>query len=199
MLTVLKEIRKGDRKLKYYTCSCECGEIKDIKYSSIGTQISCGCIKKKIGRRTTHGLSKTRIYGIWKSMKKRCHNPNSYDFNHYGAKGVMVCDEWRSNFMSFYNWSMANGYQEDLSIDRINGLGNYEPCNCRWVTMSVQQNNKPNMPKKPTAIINGIELTLEECAEKYNINYYTIRTRYHVGKRGEELIEPLKRNKRRSI
>lgn len=147
--------------------------------------------------KTTHGLSKTRIYGIWKSMKKRCHNPNSYDFNNYGAKGVVVCDEWRSDFMNFYNWSMVNGYQEDLSIDRINGLGNYEPCNCRWVTMKVQQNNKTNMPKKKTAIINGVELTLEECAEKYNINYYTIRTRYSIGKRDKELVEPLKRNRKR--
>ena len=75
-------------------------------------------------------------------MKNRCYQKSYHAFRHYGGRGIIVCDEWRDNFQAFYVWAMANGYADNLSIDRIDVNGNYEPSNCRWVTMSEQNKNK---------------------------------------------------------
>ena len=75
-------------------------------------------------------------------MKTRCYNPNSNRYADYGARGITVCEEWRNDFMSFYNWSMQNGYADNLTIDRINGNKGYEPSNCRWSTYKEQANNR---------------------------------------------------------
>lgn len=91
-----------------------------------------------------HGLYKSRIYAIWASMKSRCYCKSQTDYPYYGARGIKVCDEWKNDFLSFYNWAMSNGYHDDLTLDRINNDGNYESSNCRWVTMKTQANNRRN-------------------------------------------------------
>ena len=93
--------------------------------------------------RRTHGMSHTRLHNIWLTMRQRCEKPNCSTYHKYGAKGIRVCDEWGS-FESFRDWSLANGYTDLLTIDRIDPCGNYEPSNCRWVTQKVQQNNRSN-------------------------------------------------------
>lgn len=88
-----------------------------------------------------HGLSRTRIYRIWIGMKARCNNPNSVPYPYYGAKGIRVCDEWEESgtgFLKFYNWAMAHGYDDTLTIDRINPRENYSPDNCRWADKYTQ-------------------------------------------------------------
>ena len=85
---------------------------------------------------------KTRILGILNGMKKRCYDKKHEKYHRYGGRGITICDEWLNNPASFVEWSMANGYADDLTIDRINNDGNYEPGNCRWTTQKVQQNNK---------------------------------------------------------
>ena len=82
----------------------------------------------------THGLSKTRLYTIWHSMKCRCHYPATNQYKNYGGRGIKICDEWEKGFLPFYNWAMSNGYKDDLTLDRINVNGNYEPSNCKWST-----------------------------------------------------------------
>lgn len=89
-----------------------------------------------------HGLSGTRIHSIWKGMKKRCTYQKYIQFGNYGGRGITVCDEWADDFMSFYNWSMENGYSDNVTLDRIDANGNYEPSNCRWATMTEQARNK---------------------------------------------------------
>ena len=90
--------------------------------------------------KTIHGMCSTRLYQIWNAMKQRCSNPNAISYKYYGAKGIVVCPEWQ-NFTEFYSWAVSHGYDDNLTIDRKNSNGNYEPSNCRWTTNKEQQNN----------------------------------------------------------
>lgn len=118
-------------------------------------------------------------------MKQRCRNPNSGSYKHYGARGIKICDEWPESYDNFYWWAMQNGYKEDLTIDRIDVDGDYEPSNCRWMPEAYQQRNKRNTVRVE---INGELLTLPEIAEKYSINKKALSYRYYRGYRGKELI-----------
>lgn len=122
-----------------------------------------------------HGLSGTRIYRIWSNMKRRCLNPKAENYNRYGGRGITVCDEWKNDFMSFYNWSMENGYQEYLTIDRIDNDGNYEPSNCRWATTKDQENNRGDFNIIVT--YKGKTQTLMQWAEETKLPFATLRYR----------------------
>lgn len=89
----------------------------------------------------THGLSKTKLYKIWLNMKSRCYNKTATRYERYGGRGIFVCDEWKNNFMNFYNWACNNGYIEGLSIERIDINDGYYPQNCKWITKSEQSKN----------------------------------------------------------
>lgn len=122
---------------------------------------------------TKHGQYGTRLYNIWANMKRRCSNPNSDDYKHYGARGISVCEEW-NEFTGFYSWAKASGYTEDLTLDRIDVDGNYEPCNCRWVDMKEQENNRTN---NVMIEFNGECHTRQQWSEITGIKYTTIRNR----------------------
>lgn len=125
-----------------------------------------------------HGLRDTRLFSIWCNMKNRCYNPNSTFFQHYGGRGITVCDEWQHDFLAFYDWAMSNGYSDDLSIDRIDVNGNYEPSNCRWATSKEQGVNRRN---NKTFVVNGKEKPLVALCKEYNINYSTVQDRLKRG------------------
>ena len=134
----------------YYHCRCDCGVEKDILGGSLskGQVKSCGCIQREYAKsgdsKRTHGMTGTRLHRIWKNIHTRCYNQKNPKYQRYGGRGIKVCDEWigENGFQNFYDWSLASGYQEDLTIDRIDNDGNYCPENCRWVTNKVQSNNK---------------------------------------------------------
>jgi hypothetical protein len=126
-----------------------------------------------------HGGKGTKLYEVWCSMKSRCDDPKLSVYKYYGGKGVSVCAEWKESFISFRNWAYKNGYKEGLTIDRIDNNGNYEPSNCRWVTMKEQANNQSHTLKIE---YKGETKTLTEWSEKLGINRFTL---YHrIYKRG---------------
>lgn len=116
--------------------------------------------------------SNPRLYGIWTNMKTRCSNPNFTGYADYGGRGITVCEEWQA-FEPFYKWAMANGYREDLTIDRINVNGNYEPMNCRWVDNFAQANNKRD---NVIVVLDGQEMSLKKACDSYGFNYKTEHT-----------------------
>lgn len=117
---------------------CDCGTQKDVasNYLIKGITISCGCAQRDAVRKTmtTHGETGTRLHRIWKAMLARTRTTGRH-YAWYGAKGIVVCDEWKE-FTTFRDWALANGYKDNLTIDRVNGDGNYEPGNCEWVTQA---------------------------------------------------------------
>ena len=146
-LTVIEESSKRVGKSITYICRCDCGNVtKPIQGANLrnGNTKSCGCLHEETMREILqkHGEKQTRLYRIWQNMKNRCRNKNVSCYKYYGGKGVGVCDKWANDFLSFRNWALENGYEENLTIDRIDNDGDYEPSNCRWVTMGVQSRNK---------------------------------------------------------
>lgn len=160
----MKFVAKGDMKSgnRVYLCECpRCGNIVEMYASHYYRgSMSCHCLDTK----------SSRLYSIWINMKTRCYNENSPIYQNYGARGISICDEWKQDFRTFESWAISHSYQDNLSIDRIDNDGNYEPSNCRWVTSDVQSNNKRN---NVSITIDGVTKNFKEWCKHYNLNYKT--------------------------
>ena len=140
---------KSKVKVRYGLYKCGfCGEEFRTQINNVknGNTKSCGCYGKKCkaeGINTKHGLKNTRLYNIWKDIKRRTLNPKHKSYQYYGSRGITICEDWL-DIRNFYDWAMSNGYEENkgLSIDRIDNDGNYEPSNCRWTTKTIQSRNQ---------------------------------------------------------
>lgn len=167
--------------IRYCKCKCSCGNIKIIRYSHLknGYTKSCGCLlvdNAKLNFKK-HGKSKHPLSAIWNMMKQRCYNKKNRVYKDYGGRDIKVCTEWKNDFTTFYNWAIENGYKYGLTIDRINVDGDYEPNNCRFVTMKVQQNNRRN---NIIVNFNGNSKTLSEWSKELNIKPPTIYKRLFI-------------------
>lgn len=171
-LLVVENTNKKRNKKTIWLCKCDCGNYKEVQVDNLtsGHTKSCGCLN---GKGYKHNLKNTRLYYIWSCMKQRCYNENHKQYKDYGQRGIKICNEWHE-FINFYNWAINNDYQDNLTIDRINNNGNYEPDNCRWVNMKIQSNNR-----RSNHIIEykNETHTLKEWCDILKLNYKTIQTR----------------------
>lgn len=201
-LTVIERADNYKDGSAMWKCRCDCGVVKIIKSYSLrtGTTVSCGCYKREKAIETgtkyfTHGESGTRLHNEWKSMKARCYNPNNKRYNRYGGRGITICEEWKNSFESFRDWAIANGYDDSLTLDRIDSNGDYEPSNCKWATQKEQQNNRCNNRRIE---YNGKTQTITQWAEEVGIKEATLRHRLKCGWSIEKaMTEPLKNKKER--
>jgi hypothetical protein len=125
-----------------------------------------------------HGGRKTRLYEIWYNMRQRCYNSNIESYKNYGGRGIIVCDEWKNDFVSFRDWALSNGYTESLTLDRIDVNKDYCPENCRWVSQLIQQNNRSN---NHYITYNNQNKTLAEWARELNFTYKMLEHRINRG------------------
>lgn len=129
-------------------------------------------------RKIKHGLCKHPIYKTWINMKSRCGNPNASKYNLYGGKGIKVCEEWENNVQAFYDWSMSNGWEIGLTIDRKNGNMDYSPDNCQWVTYRAQNNNTS---QNHLIEYNGKCMNIAQWANYLGISYKMLSERIRRG------------------
>lgn len=189
-LTVLGLSDKtNSSQVKYWYCECDCGEIKEVK----GTDLRSGVVKS-CGRCShyKHGLyvfaGRHRLTNIFTGMKGRCYNSKARSYPRYGGRGIYICEEWLQDSRKFYDWALANGYEDHLSIDRYpDNDGPYAPWNCRWATQKEQDNNKST---NKLLELNGEVMTLTQAVEFIGkVSYKCAKNR--INQLGWSIIEAI--------
>ena len=185
-LTVLKQYSNNHGQIRWL-CKCECGNTTIVLggHLTSGHTKSCGCLDRE-KKATQQGLrvKYPRLYHIWSGMKSRCENPKNKNYIRYGARGITICPEWH-DLNIFIQWALNNGYDDNLSIDRIDVDKGYSPNNCRWADIKTQANNKRNVNKYS---YNGEEHTIPEWADMYGIRYKTLWKRLKRGMSIEDAL-----------
>jgi hypothetical protein len=175
----------GGRIGRSILCQCKCGNIKMIYITNLtqGKSKSCGCTRQ-------NGLVETKLYNVWASMKSRCFNQNHKFYKDYGGRGITVCEEWRNSIIAFYEWAINNGYNEGLTLDRIDNNKSYSPSNCRWTSRLEQLNNRRNNLR---ITHNGVSRTVAEWSRETGINNRTILSRVRAGWEYKNLFIPTRK------
>lgn len=182
-LTAIRYVGQSKGKQTMWECKCDCGKTIIAQHQNIknGHTSSCGCYNLECitKRNYTHGGGGTRLYRIWKDMLARCYKESHRGYKDYGGKGVYVCEEWKDNFVNFRDWSLNNGYSDELSIDRIDSNKEYSPSNCRWATLIEQANNTS---RNLRFTIDGRTETLANWCRIYNVPYARVHSRVYARK-----------------
>lgn len=176
-LTVIERASNTNAGQARWKCLCECGNQSIVASGKLlsGHTKSCGCLKNELtsNRRRKHGESGNRLYVCWQHMKRRCDSPKDKYFHNYGGRGINVCSEWES-YENFRSWALSNGYDDTLTLDRIDVNGGYCPENCRWATVTEQQNNRRN---NHIVEFNNEIHTLAEWSRIVGINFDVLQMR----------------------
>lgn len=163
----------------YWVCKCKCGNKKSIRRDALikGKTVSCGCYKRKIS--TKHGGYQTRLYNIWQAMKKRCSSNKKHNdkWESYGGRGITIHEDWINSFEIFREWAIASGYEDGLSIERMDVDGNYEPSNCTWANAKEQALNRRN---NRLVTIDGRTQSITQWADELGINRATVNSRVNI-------------------
>lgn len=189
-------IRADGHKATQYNCLCDCGNYLVVRAVNLknGNTKSCGCLNRDFvsSLNKKHGdANKTRLYRIWLRMKQRCSNSNVKEFHYYGGRGITVCEEWMNDFKTFREWAEKSGYNDELTLDRIDVNRGYEPSNCRWATKEQQANN---MRTSRLITYDGKTDTISNWSKEVGISSSAIRRRLQLGWSIEEaLTKPIKR------
>lgn len=198
-LTVI-EATKNSQGEKVWKCQCDCGNISFLKTRELnsGNTKSCGCLQKEKAReiKTKHGFHGERLYRIWCNMKSRCSNPNTPAYKNYGGRGISVCEEWKSSYVSFREWCMNNGYNEELTLERKDVNKGYEPDNCTFIS---KRDQPKNTRRCHFVMYKGEIKTLTEWSRKLNFGRKNFRNKRNMFASDEETIDfILSRQKGRS-
>lgn len=165
-----------------WLCRCDCGSEILVESSRLtsGNTKSCGCLKAELNksRALKHGHYNERLYKIWFDMKRRCYNNNRKAYKYYGAKGITVCKEWLNSYNNFHNWALSHGYNNNLTLERIDFNGNYCPENCKWIPQSEQTQNSSH---NHFITFNNKTLTISQWSKEIGIAPKTIRERLNKG------------------
>lgn len=177
-LIVIKRAENVKSRHIIWLCRCDCGKEVKTRWQPLlsGRTMSCGCYRKDIN--TKHGMSRTRLGRIWREMNARCYNENNNAFKDYGGRGIGVCKEWGDNVLAFCDWADKNGYKDNLTIERVDVNGNYDPGNCKWVTMKEQENNRTN---NRLITYNGKTKTAMQWSDELGVNYRNLLWRIYNG------------------
>lgn len=186
-LLVLSFAYNNKHRQSMWNCKCDCGKITVVlgnELTSGGTQ-SCGCLFTETICNYKHGYSKTKLGMIRDAMTQRCYNPKCRGYKNYGARGIVICDEWLEDRESFYKWATTHGYKEGLSLDRIDNNGPYSPENCRWATQQEQSNNTRFNVR---LTFNGVTLSISEWAKKLKVRPGKLYKRKYRGWSDERIL-----------
>jgi hypothetical protein len=175
-LTITSYFRCQKSKRVMLNCLCECGQTKSIDARNLKRTRSCGCLRtENLRQPKTHGFSNSKLYMVWANIKTRCYNPNATAFEHYGGRGIKMCDRWKK----FENFLADMGVpKEGMTIERIDVNGNYEPSNCKWASFMEQGANKRN---SRMLTVYGERMHLSEAARRYGVKMQTIWRRLKYG------------------
>ena len=171
-LLVVKRVENIGKQVAYL-CKCDCGNTKVVKadYLRTGDTKSCGCLPHS---HVKHGLIHQRIYRIWLAMKNRCGNAKMDSYKNYGKRGIKICEEWLSDFKKFHSWAILSGYNDNLTIERVDNNKGYEPSNCIWIPLPEQSKHRRNVIKIK---YNNNFYTIPELAKFLGISYYKLYTK----------------------
>lgn len=198
-------IESYDTQTRSFICKCDCGNTAKVRPHQWlrGSHVTCGkeCPYHQEDQKRWNGETKTRLYRIWSGMHRRCYNEDERAFFWYGARGITICDEWKDDFFAFRDWALSHGYRDDLTIDRIDSDGNYEPGNCRWSTYQEQARNKrppytflkQEQSKIELQFIDGVGKTKKQWCEQYGITNSAVE--YRMKTKGLTFEQALKAQK----
>lgn len=199
LIVIAKAPNKSSDGRIMWICQCECGNPnnKIVRGTDLksGKTKSCGCLatetKSANGKKNIiHGETRSRLWSIWEGMKSRCNYAHNIEYHNYGGRGITYCPEW-NEYINFRDWALNNGYQDNLTLERIDCNGNYCPDNCTWATMKEQQNNKRNTIRFG---VNGEEHSVSEWADITGIAAPTLTWRLQHGWSEDEMFMPVSLN-----